>query len=75
MVQEFIDGIYDDTIDIDFNVTLTKIRDLTKGIRKSTLRWELFQQACKDLGVTSRTIPLDIKVRWNSMLHMLEQAI
>ena len=43
MEQEFIDGIYDDTIDIDFNVTLTKIRDLAKGIRKSTLRWELFQ--------------------------------
>ena len=75
MVQEFIDKIYDDTIDVDFNVTLSKIRDLAKGIRKSTLRWEIFQQACKDLELTPRTIPLNIKVRWNSMLHMLEQAV
>lgn len=75
VVQEFIDKIYDDKIDVDFNFTLSKIRDLAKGIRKSTLRWEMFQQACKDVDITPRTIPLDIKVRWNSMLHMLEQAV
>jgi hypothetical protein len=74
-VQQFIKEIYDDAIGIDFNDFLTKIRTLAKGIRKSTLRLEKFQQSCKELNVKPRTIPLDIQVRWNSMLHMIESAI
>src|SRR5579859_6229660 len=74
-VQQFINEIYDDVIGIDFNIILTKIRTLAKGIRKSILRWEKFQQSCKELNINPRTIPLDIKVRWNSMLHMIESVI
>jgi hypothetical protein len=74
-VQAFIKKIYDNETGIDFTQVLTKIRTLAKGIRKSTLRWEKFAQACKDLHVNPRTIPLDVKVRWNSMLHMLEAAV
>jgi hypothetical protein len=54
---------------------LTKIRDLAKSIRKSTLRWELFQKCCLAYGINPSTIPIDIKVRWNSMFRMLEAAI
>src|SRR5271170_3016347 len=67
--------VYDNKTGLDFNATLTKIRELAKGIRKSTLRWELFQDACKAVGLNPSTIPLDIKVRWNSMLRMLETTI
>ena len=67
--------MYDNKTGLDFNTTLTKIRELAKGIRKSTLRWELFQDACKAVGLNPSTIPLDIKVRWNSMLRMLETTI
>ena len=67
--------MYDNKTGLDFNATLTKIRELAKGIRKSTLRWELFQDACKDVGLNPSTIPLDIKVRWNSMLRMLETTV
>jgi hypothetical protein len=74
-VQDFIDGMYDNKTDLNFNALLTKIRELAKGIRKSTLRWELFQDACKALSINPSTIPLDIKVRWNSMLRMLESTI
>ena len=74
-VQDFIDEVYDNKAGLDFNAVLTKIRELAKGIRKSTLRWELFQDACKALGINPSTIPLDIKVRWNSMLRMLESTI
>ena len=35
----------------------------------------MFQEACKALGFNPSTIPLDIKVRWNSMLRMLETAV
>jgi len=74
-VQAFIKSLYDNELGIDFTAVLTKIRTLAKGIRKSTLRWEMFEKSCKDLNVNPRTIPLDIKVRWNSILHMLEAAI
>ena len=74
-IQAFIKGIYDGETSIDFTAVLTKIRTLAKGIHKSTLRWEKFEQSCKDLHVKPRTIPLNVKVRWNSMLHMLEAAI
>jgi len=74
-VQDFIDQVYDNENGLDFSATLTKIRELTKGIRKSKLRWELFQDACKAVGLNPCTIPLDIKVRWNSMLRMLETTV
>ena len=74
-VQKFIGQIYDNTLGVDVEATLTKVRELAKGIRKSTLRWELFQKACKELSMNPSTIPLDIKVRWNSVLRMLEAAI
>jgi hypothetical protein len=74
-VQEFIDQVYDNKTGLDFNATLTKVRELAKGIRKSTLRWEGFQDACKTVGLNPSTIPLDIKVRWNSMFRMLETTI
>jgi hypothetical protein len=74
-VQEFINQIYDNTLDIDFNKILNKLRDLAKGIRRSTLRWEMLQDACKALDFKPSTIPIDIKVHWNSMLHMIEASI
>ena len=65
--------MYDNKSGLNFNVLLTKIREFAKG--KSTLRWELFQDVCKALDINPSTIPLDIKVRWNSMLRMLESTI
>ena len=58
-----------------FGVILGKIRSIAKSIRGSSLRWEIFQQACKSYDMEPMTIPLDITVRWNSAYRMLLQAL
>ncbi len=60
---------------LDFNVVLVKIRELVKGIRKSMLRWELFQKYCLVYDINSSIISIDLKIRWHSMMRMLETAI
>lgn len=74
VVQDCVDELKDE-MGLDFNVVLGKIRELAKGIRKSTLRWELFQKCCLAYNINPSTIPIDLKTRWNSMMRMLEAAI
>jgi hAT family C-terminal dimerisation region len=75
-VQDFISSLYDPDFNVDFADVLDKIREFAKGIRKSTLRWESFQQTCTQFpDVNACTIPLDTKVRWNSVYRMIEATI
>jgi hypothetical protein len=65
----------DDFDPASFGVILGKVRSIAKSIRGSSLRWEMFQQACKSYEMEPMTIPLDITIRWNSAYRMLLQAI
>ena len=68
--------IADDDFDpASFGVILGKIRSIAKSIRGSSLRWEIFQQACKSYDMEPMTIPLDLTIHWNSAYQMLLQAL
>jgi len=68
--------IADDGFDpASFGAILGKIRSIAKSIRGSSLRWDIFQQACKSYDMEPMTIPLDITIRWNSAYRMLLQAL
>lgn len=77
-IQEMESAITADIDDFDpasFGVILGKVRSIAKSIRGSSLRWEIFQQACKSYEMEPMTIPLDITIRWNSAYRMLLQAL
>jgi len=68
--------VVDDGFDpASFGAILGKIRSIAKSIRGSSLRWEIFQQACKSYDMEPMTIPLDITIRWNSAYRMLLQGL
>jgi len=66
------DDVFDSS---SFSTIIGKLRAIAKSIRVSTLRWERFQRCCKAYDIQPMTIPLDIKVRWNSTFRMLHKAI
>jgi hypothetical protein len=74
IVQDCLDNLKE-AADMDFKDVLTKIREIARVIRSNTLKWERFQESCQFFRITPCTIPLDVRVRWNSTFKMLEGAI
>jgi len=73
IVQAFLDKL--EVEDNSFSVALEKIRSIAKSVRGSTLRWESFQECCQSYNIAPVTIPLDIRVRWNSTYRMIQQIV
>ena len=78
VINILVDHFFKNLVDAEgmtWLATLTKIRQIAKAIRKSTLLWEAFCKCCKDYGLKPMTIPLDVAPRWNSKYAMLQQAV
>jgi hypothetical protein len=73
VVNDFLDYIRDKTTDCKH--ILANIRTIAVATRRSTRRWERFQDACKESSMKPVSIPLDTDVRWNSTYRMLQRAI
>ena len=80
--EDFYDFDEDEDEDDDQSDTVSgirsiinKIRNIAKSIRSSTSKWERFQTICASYEIKAMTIPLDIKVRWNSTFRMIHQAV
>jgi len=65
----------DDEDAISFQATLEKIREVSKAIRSSPQRWDIFKAACKSYDIEPVTIPLDVAPRWSSTHDMGQQYI
>lgn len=74
--EELIDLI-DDVSDHDINIStlIQKVRKIVKRFRKSPLKNEKLQKYVVNEHGKELALTLDTKVRWNSLLSMLERFI
>ena len=55
-----------------YNDPITKIRDVVKKVRKSPTVNDLLQVEVRNQRGSEKSLQLDCRTRWNSLLNMLE---
>ena len=58
-----------------FRVLLATIGRLATSLRRSTMRWKIFQAACKSYNIEPMTIPFAMDIRFSSHYRQLFVAI
>ena len=62
-------------VTINLEDTLAKVRRIVKIFKKSPLKCETLQKYVIDEHSTEKMLSLDVKIRWNSLLAMIERFL
>lgn len=73
--QEDSDSEEEDEQEVAPTCTISKLRRLVKRIRNSQEKRDWIRGQCKVANIKANELRLDMKVRWNSTLYMIERAL
>jgi hypothetical protein len=60
---------------VELKSLIADIRKMIVRIRKSGKKRRIFAETCRQLGIKTKTLLLDVETRWNSTFHMLQRVI